>query len=209
MYDTDQEQIEALQTWWSKYGNWVIAAFIIFIAAYVGVQLYQNARENHRIEASVIYDELSASLADSENTEKQQELIDALKRDYSDLGYGAMAALIAAKIDVDAGDFEAALSELDWARKNSDDELLALVQYRKAQVEFQLGELDAALSTLAAIEGTGHEAVTFELKGDVLFEQGDIEAARQAYQTAYELSSEQSINNPYLKIKLDDLAVAE
>ena len=48
-----------------------------------------------------------------------------------------------------------------------------------------------------------------ELKGDILLAQGKIDEARAAYQAAVDLSADQGINNPYLKIKLDDLAVAE
>lgn len=210
MYDTDQEQIEALQKWWSKNGNWVIGGFIIFIAAYVGVQLYQNSTENHRLEASAIYEQLTESLAgDVQDTEKQQQLIDELKNDYSDIGYGVMAGLLEAKISVEAGDLQAALTELDWALDNADDTLTPVILYRKALVLYGLNELDDALSALNAIEGEGHQAVSFELKGDILLEQGKIEDARAAYQTASDLAAEQSINNPYLKIKLDDLAVAE
>lgn len=210
MYDTDQEQIEALQKWWSKNGNWVIGGFIIFIAAYVGVQLYQNSTENHRLEASAIYEQLTESLAgDVQDTEKQQQLIDELKNDYSDIGYGVMAGLLEAKISVEAGDLQAALTELDWALDNADDTLTPVILYRKALVLYGLNELDDALSALNAIEGEGHQAVSFELKGDILLEQGKVEDARAAYQTASDLAAEQSINNPYLKIKLDDLAVAE
>ncbi|TCS42006.1 YfgM family protein [Reinekea marinisedimentorum] len=210
MYDTDQEQIEALQKWWSKNGNWVVGGFIIFIAAYVGVQLYQNSTENHRLEASAIYEELSESLASgAQADEKHQQLIDELKDDYADLGYGIMAALLEAKISVEEGDLDSALTELDWALDNADKTLTPVILYRKAQVLYALDELDDALTALNAIEGEGHQAVSYELKGDILLEQGKVEDARAAYQTASDLAESQSINNPYLKIKLDDLAVAE
>lgn len=210
MYDTDQEQIEAIQAWWSKNGNWVIAGFIVFFAAYIGIHLYQNASKNHRIEASEIYDELTLNLA-SENgdMEEAEALINQLKADYSDLGYGAMAALLQAKTAVEAEDYSLALSELDWALENADDSLKSLVLYRKAQVLYADDQLDDALTALGQIEGEGHEAVSYELKGDILLDQGKIDEARAAYQTANDLNAEQGINNAYLKIKLDDLAVAE
>jgi predicted negative regulator of RcsB-dependent stress response len=215
VYDTDQEQIEALQQWWSKNGNWVIGGFIIFIAAYVGVQLYQSSTENHRLEASAIYEELAASLtsdagdSDAGASEKQQELINSLKEGYSDVGYGVMAALLSAKSLVEEGDLESALDELNWALDNADETLTPIIQYRKAQVLYALDELDDALLALNAIKGEGHQAVSYELKGDILLEQGELDEARAAYQVANDMAEEQGINNPYLKIKLDDLAVAE
>lgn len=210
MYETDQEQIEAIKSWWNQNGNWVIGGFIVFIAAYVGYLWYQNAAEQHRFEASETYEQLMLNMtAENVDAEKRTALVNILKSDYADLGYGTMAALIEAKAAVEDGELEKALVELNWALDNSDKSLKTVILYRKAQVQYGLNRLDNALSTLAEIKGDGHQAVTFELKGDILLEQGKRDEAREAYQTAYDMSADQSINNPYLKIKLDDLAVAE
>ena len=210
MYETDQEQIEAIKSWWSQNGNWVIGAFIVFILAYVGYNWYQSNSEKHRFDASAIYDQLMVNItSNAPDAEMRQSLSTILKSEYSDLGYGALAALIEAKAAVDAGDLEKALVELDWALENGDASLQAVVLYRKAQVQYALNKLDAAITSLNAIQGDGHQALSFELKGDVLLEQGKRDEARSAYKAALDLSNEQTINNPFLKIKLDDLAVAE
>jgi predicted negative regulator of RcsB-dependent stress response len=210
VYETDQEQIEAIKNWWNQNGNWVIGGFIVFIMSYVGYHWYQNSAEQHRFEASATYDELLLTItAESEDAQRRASLVSLLKDDYSDLGYATMAALIEAKAAVEADDLEKALTELDWALNNADKSLKTVILYRKAQVQYGLDRLDAALTTLASIEGEGHEAVTYELKGDILVEQGKKDEAREAFQIALDKSADQSINNPYLKVKLDDLAVAE
>ena len=98
---------------------------------------------------------------------------------------------------------------LDWAAKNAEAELLTVILYRKAVVQYALDDLDGALTSLNAMSGTGHQTLSFELKGDILLAQGKPDEARKAYKAALDLSSEQDINNPYLQLKLDDLAVAE
>ena len=210
MYDTDQEQIEAIKSWWGQNGNWVIGGFILFLAVYIGYHWYQGASEQHRHDASATYEQLLLNLTgETANSEERATLSGLLKSDYADLGYGTMAALIEAKAAVDAGDLDAALVELNWAESNADESLMAVVLYRKALVQYAQDDLDNALTTLNKIQGEGHQALTFELKGDILLEQGKKDDARKAYQAAVDLSADQSINNPYLKIKLDDLAVAE
>jgi predicted negative regulator of RcsB-dependent stress response len=210
VYETDQEQIEAMKSWWGQNGNWVIGGVILFLAAYIGFHWYQNAAEQHRYDASETYEQLLLNITDeSASSEERATLSNLLKNDYADLGYGAMAALIEAKAAVDAGDLDTALTELTWAENNADESLMAIVLYRKALVQYANEDLDAALTTLNKIEGDGHQALSFELKGDILLEQGKKDDARKAYQAAVDLSADQSINNPYLKIKLDDLAVAE
>jgi len=210
VYETDQEQIEAIKSWWGQNGNWVIGGFIVFIMAYIGYNWYQSSAEKHRFEASATYDQLLLNMTSATpDAEQRQSLTSLLKSDYADLGYGALAALIEAKAAVDSGDLDKALVELEWAQKNGDKSLQAVVLYRKAQVQYAQNNLDAAITTLNAIEGDGHQALSFELKGDILLEQGKRDEARNAYKAAVDLSADQSVNNPFLKIKLDDLAVAE
>jgi len=210
VYETDQEQIEAMKGWWSQNGNWVIGGFIVFLAAFIGYHWYIASAEKHRFEASATYDQLLVNVtSESPDLEQQKSLTNLLKSDYADLGYGAMAALIEAKTAVDAQDYAAALAQLEWAEKNSDASLRSVILYRKAQVQYAMNKLDAALTTLNAIKGEGHQAVSYELKGDILLEQGKRDEARAAYQQALDMSADQSVNNPFLKIKLDDLAVAE
>ena len=210
MYDTDQEQIEAIKRWWSQNANWVIGAIVLFFASYVGYNWYVSSTEQHRLEASAAYEQLLETVtAEQGNSEEQERLTRVLKTDYSDLSYASMAALLAAESAVESEDYDAALTELNWAAENAESALLPVIHYRTAMVQYQLDQLDAALATLNKIKGEGHQALTFELKGDILLAQGKTDDARSAYQAALDLSSEQSINNPYLKIKLDDLAVAE
>lgn len=210
MYDTDQEQIEAIKQWWSQFGNYVIGGIAAFILAFVGFNYYQSSSESHRLAASAIYEELLLlTTSEAPDADQRKALTDELKQNYADLGYGAVAAMIEAKAAVDAGDFTQALVELEWARSEGNATLLPVILYRIAMIHYAQDDLAAALSTLEQIPGEGHEALTEELRGDILLEQGDIESARAAFETAYQLSQEQGISNPYLKMKVDDLAVAE
>lgn len=210
VYETDQEQIEAIKAWWNENANWVIGAFIALIASYGGVQWYQGAQEAHRLAGSEQFDSLLTLVADADvDADARQALVADIKNEYDDLGYGPMAALLEAKAQVESGNLEAALAELTWAEGKADAELLPVVLYRKALVQFEQGEFSAALASLDAIKVTGHEAVSQELRGDILLAQGDEEGARKAYQAALDASAEQGINNPYVAMKLNELASAE
>lgn len=210
MYDTDQEQIEAMKSWWEKNGNWVIAGVLIFIASYGGFFWYQNNAQQQSIAASMTYDRLLLNLTSTDADESERQALSGLlKSDYADMGYGVMAALIEAKVAVDAGDLDTALAELNWAQSKADDALTPVILYRKAMVQYGLGQLDTALATLNSIDGTGHVVLSSELKGDIFLEQGNLEQARTAYQAAIDASQDEGINNPYLQIKLNDIAAGE
>ena len=210
MYETDQEQIEAIKGWWSQNGNWVIGGCLAFIVSYIGLYFYQSSAQTHRVDGSQAYEQLLVNLtSETPDSEALDAQIDLLKSEYKDLGYGLMAALLEAKVAVDAGNLEGALPALEWAAKNAEPALLAVILYRKAMVQYGLNDLDAALTSLNAIRGDGHQTLTFELKGDILLDQGKPDEANSAYQAALDLSGDEGIDNPYLQMKLDDLAVAE
>ena len=210
MYDTDQEQIEAIKSWWSANANWVIASVLVFIFAFVGWNWYQADQVSHKEDASRLYDRLLINISsENANLDDRVSMISALKSDYSDLGYAVMASLFEAKDFVEAEDYDSALASLNWSLEHADESLLAVINYRKALVQFEMGKNDDALASLNAISTGGHQTLSFELKGDILLAQGDVSGARDAYQSALDFSTEQGVNSSYLQIKLNDLAEAK
>lgn len=205
MYDTEQEQIEAIKKWWSGYGNYVIGAVLVGLVVFFSWTFYKNATQSKLEAASTLYDDLMSAV-ENDDADTVNARIDNLKSDYSDTIYGVYAALQGAKQAVDSGDLVSAASELEWALDNADDSLAPVVHLRLARVHYAAENYAAALAELDAIDREGFEVPSHELRGDILLGQGDVEAARSAYQTALEESAQQGVNVPYLQMKLNDLA---
>lgn len=206
MYDTEQEQIEAIKKWWSVYGNYLIGAVLVALVAFFSWTFYQNSVQSKLEAASTLYDNLMTAV-DAGDDEAVASRIDELKNDYSDTVYGVYAALQAAKQAVQDEDLDGAVSELEWALDNTDDSLAPVVRLRLARVQYAQQNYDAALASLDGIDQPGFEVPSHELRGDILLSQGDTEGARGAYQTALEESQQQGVSSPFLEMKLDDLAV--
>lgn len=205
MYDTEQEQIEAIKKWWSGYGNYVIGAVLVALVAFFSWTFYKNTTQSKLEAASTLYDDLMSAV-ESNDTDTVAARIDNLKNQYSDTVYGVYAALQGAKQAVESGDLVAAVDELEWALDNADDSLAPVVHLRLARVHYSAENYAAALAELDAIDQQGFEVPSHELRGDILLSQGDVDAARAAYQTALEESAQQGVNAPYLEMKLNDLA---
>ncbi|GGX38437.1 YfgM family protein [Saccharospirillum salsuginis] len=209
MYDTEEEQIEAIKKWWNTYGNLVIGVLLAGLIAYFGWTFYQNSVQSKQEAASAVYSNLLDLAQDPESTfDERGALISTLKSEYSGTTYAVYAALQAAKDAVKQDNLDAAETELDWAIERADDSLKPVIQVRKARVQFANDQLDNALSTLDSIDVEGFEVAVNELRGDILSVQGQADAARSAYQTAFDASQEQGMDSRYLKMKLDDLASA-
>ena len=212
MYDTDEEQIEALKGWWQENGNMLIAAILVFALAYVGITTYRGSVQTGKEEASVAFQDLvnltmvadSGGDVDFAAIETQ---IDTIKTNHGKSVYATYAALFAARFSVAQGDLKAAASELNWAvDQNKDKNLESLIQLRLSRVEFALGNSDTALKLVSG-KGGSQQIAFDELRGDILMSKGDVSGARAAYQKAWELASAGTQPRPVLEMKLNDLAV--
>ncbi|WP_300174132.1 tetratricopeptide repeat protein [uncultured Aliivibrio sp.] len=199
-YETEEQQVEAIKSWWKENGKAVVVGGVVGIGAILGWKYYQSAQVEAQDAASMSYEKTLTVLQASgaEAAESTQVFITANAKSE----YAVLAALQLAKVQVDAGQLDAALEQLNWVASNSKDEsLIATAQVRVARIQAQQEQFDAALSTLANVKSTSWSARVAEVKGDIALEQGDIATARTAYTEALQAGMNQAV-----QMKLDDLA---
>jgi predicted negative regulator of RcsB-dependent stress response len=207
VYETEQEQIEAIKRWWATYGNGVIGGILAALIAYFGWMYYSSSVEAKQDAASGLYITLMELVDDADsNASERLAVAQTLTADYPDTTYAVYGALQAAKDYVEQDDLAAAEEQLSWAIDNSDELLQPVVQVRLARVQFAQDNGSDALSTLDSIEAEGYKLVVNELRGDIHTAQGNADAAREAYRLAYDQAQQQGVESPYLKMKLDNLA---
>ena len=214
MYDTDEEQVEALKKWWQANGNTVITAVIIFLVAYFGLTFYRSSVQQAEEAAGSVYQQVldvatAAGDLSDENRGQASELIAQLKSDHEKSIYAQYGALYAAKFAAESGDLDQAVAELQWALdRKPDANLEKIIRLRMARVIFAQGEAEDALKAIEGVEPGEHLASYEEFKGDVYLAQGNQDQARTAYAAAMDAAKEKNLNRPVLEMKLNDLAVA-
>ncbi|GAA6135696.1 tetratricopeptide repeat protein [Oceaniserpentilla sp. 4NH20-0058] len=208
---TEEEQIEAIKTWWKENGKQTVVALVVVAGGWFGYQGYQGQQQATAQAASSVYQQvLQLETAETEEDKGRRELLlDQLQKDYASTVYAQFAGLIKAKDAVQAGDLDLAVTELSMVKDNaSTDELRHLATVRLARVLVSQEKSDEALALLAVEETGAFGAEYFEAKGDALQQKGEQDAARDAYTQAMAETQRLGTNNPVLKMKLDDLAVA-
>jgi len=200
-----QEQIDAIKTWWERWGTLVTIVVVVValgVTAMSGWRWYQNRQAEG---ASVLYLAIQEGLQ-ANNQTRVREAAAQLTENYPGTGYAVLAALVAARLDFEGGDSKAARSRLEWAIANAkQDEFRDIARLRLAAVLIDDRDLIAALRVLDAKHGNAFDALFLDLRGDVLFAQGDPNAARNAYQSALDKFE---LNSPYrnlVQLKLDAL----
>lgn len=217
---TEEEQVQAIKDWWKENGKSLVLGIGVALAAVVGWKGWQDRQAVEDENASVLYQNmLEATVsgittmrnpeADTDQLATAKHLAEQLKDEYESSTYAKFAALLQARLAVDAKDYDAALAEIEWVLSHEPTaEMKLIASMRKARLLAAKGETDSALSLLNGLQAGRFQASIEELKGDLLLTKGDKNAARTAYQAA-DKALEQAGARPLLTMKLDDLAVKD
>ncbi|WP_274057447.1 YfgM family protein [Vibrio parahaemolyticus] len=201
LYDTEEQQVEAIKDWWKENGKAVIIGAVVGLGGLFGWRYYQDTVIQVSETASQSYTTAMNTL--QEKGVDAQSDVQAFIESNEVKEYSVLAALQLAKAQVEAKDFAAALEQLKWAQSNTKDAALSpLISYRIARIETEMGNFDAANTELGKVTDTAWAGRIAELRGDIALRQGDKDAAYAAYTEAQQAADA----SPTLQMKLDDLA---
>tara|TARA_B100001057_G_scaffold477857_1_gene547630 strand:- start:1093 stop:1731 length:639 start_codon:yes stop_codon:yes gene_type:complete len=201
LYDTEEQQIERIKELWNEYGKVIVASAVIGLGGLFGWNQYQDSVIATQEATSDSYVAVIEELADkgvSAANDVQTFIDDNQKTQYS-----VLAALQLAKLQVEAGNLDEALAQLEWAKSATQDTAIsAVILHRLARLKLEQGNYDAALADLNLVKDQGWAGRVAELKGDIFLRQGNTEAAY----TTYTEAQQDGDASQTLQMKLDDLA---
>jgi len=206
VYDTEEEQVEALKKWWSENGRSIVGGVVLGLGAVFGWQAWNQHQGQTAANASLRYEKMGQAIqsGNSESALKQGEKIIA---DWPDSAYGVLAALDLAKVKLDQGDAAGAQTQYEWVLANSSDPSMRQVaRLRLAKVLIGNNDLDGAEAVIAKADSDNYTGEFSVLRGDIAHARKDYDAARSAYMDA--LTSEIG-NRRLVRMKLDNLTVAK
>lgn len=200
-FATEEQQVEAIKRFWKEHGTAIIVGALLGLGGLWGWRYYSESQLEARESASQSYQQAVQQLEQTSDPAQLDSFIDA----HADTGYGTIASLVAARTAVSEGDFDSAANHLNRVVSTADDaHLRSMAGIRLARVQMEMNQFDAALSTLSDIQDDAFSAQIAEVKGDIYVRQEKFDDAREAYT----LALEENANNPMLRMKLDNLAVA-
>lgn len=208
VYETEEEQIEAIKAWWKRNGKSIIAGVLLGVAVVVGGKVWLGHQHQRAAEASAQYQILIDAL-DKDDTGQVLQQGERLTGQYADTPYAALAALAMAKIKLEQGKPDEARAQLQWVIEHAKQaDLKHIARLRQAKILFAGGKGDQALTLLNSGDPGTFKAAFEELKGDIYTRQGKRQLARNAYETAL-AGMPQGVSRKYLKMKLDDLGAKD
>ncbi|WP_118782433.1 YfgM family protein [Haemophilus haemolyticus] len=202
-YSIEEEQeINQLKDWWKENGKTIIVAFILGVGGMFGWRYWQAHQAEQIAQASAQYDALIYSAQQDEQAKKAN--IEQFVQANSKTAYAVFALLDEAKKATEKQDFAAAEANLNQALTQSQDEVLtSIVALRLSAVQFQLGQLDNALTTLNQVKGESFNARKAILTGDIQVAKGDKVAAKNSFEQAQQSGSQ--LEQQMANMKLNNL----
>ncbi|MCH1919028.1 tetratricopeptide repeat protein [Shewanella sp. A3A] len=204
IYSTEEQQVEAIKTFWKDYGTSILAGAVIGLGALYGWNWYSDHQVKQAEVASQAFNDVMSKVDDAQALSAAAA---EYEKAHSQQGYSALLQLVVAKTAVEAGDLakaEAALKSVLTTKPGEAIEMIAAM--RLARVQAEQGQVDSALATLESVKSEAFAADAAELKGDFLVRKGDLANARAAYQDA--VAKGGVTNSPALQVKLDNLPQA-
>lgn len=206
LYDTEEQQIEAIKKWLNENGRSIIVGLVIGIGCILGWNGWQGYKTAQAREASDLFQAILLAV-DQNNGDSIVKLGERIKENYANSPYAAFARFFLAKQQVESENFEAARKELEAiVAESSDPSIRNIARLRLLRILFSEGKSDEALRLINGFDVSGSgkfEGAYEELKGDAYVALGQGREARSAYKRAADLGRKSS----FLDLKIEDLPV--
>jgi predicted negative regulator of RcsB-dependent stress response len=203
IYQTEEQQVDAIKDFWKENGNYIIAGLVIGFAGFIGFNYYKDNQLAQEEATSNAYQQV-IELSDK-NPKAFTEAADKFITNNKTTSYASLTAFALAKEAASHKDWEQVAKHLTIALSTAPNEgIKAIATVRLARVQIQLEQVEQALKTLSAKLPGSFVATVEEIKGDAYLKQEKSTLARNAYQAAIDAGG--LTTSPALQMKLDDLS---
>jgi len=204
----EQEQVDALKAFWQQYGNlitWTLTLALAGFAAWNGWNWWQREQA---VKASAMYDELDKAAA-AGDAERAGGIFKDMRERFPRTAFTGQGGLLAAKVQVEKTQADAALATLGWVAENAtESEYRTVARLRLAGLLIDRKKYDEALKQLEGADAKEFEALVADRRGDVLLAQGKTEEAKAAYTQAWKSMDEKVGYRRLIDAKLTSLGAA-
>ena len=204
----EQEQLDALKSFWKTYGNLITWALVAALAVYAGLNGWKWWQRDQAAKAAAMFGQLEQA-AQAGDAQRSGQIFNDLKERYPRTVQAEQAGLMAAHVQFERGQADAAQASLTWVADNArEDEYKTVARLRLAGLLLQAKDFEGALKQLDAAKAPTFEALVADRRGDVLLAQGKAAEARAAYQAAWKAMDEKVEYRQLIDAKLTALGAA-
>ena len=204
----EQEQLDQLKHFWKQYGNLITWVLILALGAFAAWNGWNWWQRDQAVKAGAMFDELDKA-AQAGDAERAARVFADLKERYPRTAFAQQGGLLAAKLQFEKGQADAARATLAWVGEHAvETEYQTLARLRLAGVLLEQKKYDEALKELDGASAKEFEALVADRRGDVLLAQGKKEEAKAAYKKAWQAMGPKVDYRNLVEAKLTALGAA-
>ncbi len=204
----EQEQLDQLKSFWSQYGNLITWVLILALGAYAAWNGWNWWQREQAAKAAALFDELDRA-AQAGDADKAGRAFNDLKDRYAGTAFAEQGGLLAAKVQAEKGNSDAARASLGWVADHAvETEYRTVARLRLAGMLMDAKQYEAALKTLDAAASPAFEALVADRRGDALLAMGRKDEARAAYEKAWKTMDSSVEYRRLIEAKLAALGAA-
>jgi predicted negative regulator of RcsB-dependent stress response len=207
IYDTEEEQLDALKRWWKENGQSTIIGLVLGIAIILGWNYWQDHKKAQAEQASMLYSQLIQAIG-ADKKDSAEKLAERIHEQYPKTEYAVYSGLFLAKLKVQQGDVGKAKTILKDIAAGSNKELSNIAKIRQVRLMLASGEYEQGLQLISDVDPATSSSFSGnydELVGDLYVALDRLDQARTSYQKALE----NGYKSPLLQFKIDDLTASE
>lgn len=207
IYDTEEEQLEALKRWWKENGQSTIIGLILGIAIILGWNFWQDHKRAQAEQASALYSQLIQAI-EADKKDSAEKLAERIQEHYPKTEYATYSGLFLAKLKVQQGDAAKAQTILKHIAAESKKELSNIAKIRQVRLLLASGQYVQGLELINDVDPSTSSSFSGnydELVGDLYVALDRLDQARSSYQKALE----NGYRSPLLQLKINDLTAPE
>jgi len=181
----EQEQLDQLKTFWKQYGNLVTWLLIAVLAGYAAWNGWNYWQRDQAVKAGAMFDQLDKA-AQAGDADQAGRIFGDMKERFPRTAFTQQGGLLAAKVQFEKGQADAALVSLAWVGSNAaESEYQTAARLRAAGVLLDQKKYDDALKQLDGASAPEFAALVADRRGDVLLAQGKADDAKAAFNKAW------------------------
>jgi predicted negative regulator of RcsB-dependent stress response len=205
---SEKEQLDAMRTWWSENGSYVIGGIAVGIIIIFGTNQWRSTIANAEVAASSLYEDVMYA-AGRGNLDEASVAAADLYSDYGTSPYAAQARLAMARVYMDNARDQDAADQLTALIESTPDTELAMVgRLRLAKILLYQGKAEEVVGLVRDQVDNAFSARLNEVLGDAYVALAQYTEAEAAYMAALSDNPQApTVDVSLIQLKINDLPV--
>lgn len=206
VYATEDEQLEAIKSFFKQYGNTILIAFIVGLLLFLGWRYWNQRIEKLEQVASVNYEQMLQNFVNGQEDAATLQAMNIVSQ-HPKTPYASQASFVLAKLAVKNNQYDDGVKNLQWViDHNKTPSMRQIAALRAARILITQGHPEDALNSLNKIYDAHFSPAIFEVQGDAYLALQDNKKAQLAYQQALAKMPETVAHRKLLEMELSNLS---